>query len=302
MKILAMADQHIRDRDIEEITCCLDFIVETAKSEKPDLIISAGDFFHNADVKLDSPSAKLAIRTVSALADIAPIAILVGTASHDGMAPEIFTFAKGSHDKIVSVMPEQLYLSACSAPFITPSSDGNLYRSWLPGREQPAAVITMVPPVTKQFFQSRSDISGVDREIGEAMYGLFLGFGAQAAEYRSPHILVGHFNVSGATLSNSQVMTGRDIEVSRDQIALAHADLVTLGHIHLPQQIGENIFYSSSIYPVTVGEDHAHGFYIHELAADNLGKQINSRFIETPCRKLLLIYPAVSRLQERFYL
>ncbi|MDP2643696.1 MAG: metallophosphoesterase [Desulfobacterales bacterium] len=276
MRILATADWHVRDREIDEITTCLNFLVDTAAKEAVDLVVIAGDTFHSADTKLDSQSARLAIRTVSALADIAPIAILVGTASHDGKAPEIFTFARGQNDKIVSGMPEQLYLSR----------DGHLYGSWI-GNEQPAAVITMIPPPTKQFFQSKSDISGADQEIGEAMSGLFAGFGAQAAEYQSPHILVGHFNVAGSMLSNGQVRTGMDIEIGRDQIALAGADVVCMGHIHLPQQIGESgIFYSSSIYAVNAGEDHPHGFWIFDL--DNPDKGYVARqFYETPCRKIV---------------
>ena len=277
MKILHFADVHSRDKDIEEVVKCLNFIVETAEKEKVELIVIAGDIFHSQELKLDSLSAKLAIKTVSRLADIAPVAIVLGTASHDGKAPEILSFARGKYDVHVSSMPEQVYLY-----------QGCFYDHMV-GNCQPEAVVSLCPPPHKQFFQSASDISGVDQEIGAAMSGLFAGFGSQAAEYKAPHVLVGHFNVAGSMLSNQQIRTGMDIEIGRDQIALAGAAVVCLGHIHLGQQIGDNIFYSSSLYAANVGEDHPHGFYVHEIGPCNFNTAVeleSSRFIETPHKKL----------------
>ena len=263
MKILHFADAHLRDKDIEEAEKCLNFLIETARSEKVDLIINAGDTFDSQEIKLDSKSARLAIRVVSELADIAPVAIVLGTPSHDGKSPEILRFVKGKYPVHVSCVPEQVML---------------------PGID---AVITLIPQPTKQFFQTESGIAESDQEIGNAMSGLFAGFGAKAADLDCPHILVGHFTESGAMLSNGQVRTGVDIEVSLEQIKLARPDLICLGHIHLPQ--GN---YSGSIYANNVGENHKHGFFIHEL--DNLiNFTWNSRFIETPAKKLL-------RIQEDF--
>ena len=104
MKILHISDEHIRDKDIEEIQTCLDFIVATARAEAPDLIVSAGDLFDSQDVKMGSRSALAAIGLISALADIAPVAIVLGTASHDGKAPEILRFARGKFPIIVATM------------------------------------------------------------------------------------------------------------------------------------------------------------------------------------------------------
>ena len=279
MKILHCADWHLRDRDIDEVDKCLTFLTESAKTEAVDLIVIAGDIFHSQDVKLDSLSAKLAVKTVSALADIAPVAIVIGTPSHDGKAPEILRFARGKYDVYVTAFPHQVYLE-----------DGIFYDRPAGGEDYkvPDAVITLIPTPTKQFFQTSSDISGADLEVGQQMAGLFMGFGAQAAQYKAPHILVGHFNVAGSMLSNGQVRTGMDIEVGEDQIALANINLGCLGHIHLGQNFS-NIFYSSSIYAVNVGEDHPHGFYIHEFGPSNFNTETDlesSRFIETPCRKI----------------
>ncbi len=247
MKVLHTGDWHIRDRDIEEIERCLSFLVDTARDEAVDLAIIAGDTFDSQDVRLDSKSARLAVKTISALADICPVAVIVGTPSHDGQAPEILSYVRGRHTVWVASTPQQVIMT-----------NGSLGQWPLMDRSKIKAVLSLIPQVTKQFMQSP------DAEIGAAMSAIFAGFGAQAAG-RHPHILIFHGQISGAKASNNQDMTGRDIEVGRDQLELSQADLILCGHLHLPQQLGDKIFYSGSIYPNNFGELHEHGFYIHEV-------------------------------------
>lgn len=107
MKILHCADLHIREKDVEEIDGCLSMIVRTARDERVDLAVIAGDIFDSRDIKLDSRSALMAIAFVSALADICPVAIVLGTPSHDGKAPEILRFARGIFPIRVYARPDR---------------------------------------------------------------------------------------------------------------------------------------------------------------------------------------------------
>jgi len=251
VKIIHVSDEHLRDRDIDEIAICLNFIVETARAEQPDLIISAGDLFDSQDVKMGSRSALAAIGFISALADIAPVAIIKGTPSHDGNSPEILRFARGQWPIHVSTLPEQVGFFPIGDCFHELGGEGGPIF---------AAIITLIPQPTKQFFQTTAGVADSDQEIGAAMSGLFAGLGAAAAEYPGvPHVLVYHGCVSGGKAANGQVMTGRDIEVSRDQLAMSGADLILCGHLHLPQELPGSIFYSGSIYANNIGEDHRHG-------------------------------------------
>jgi len=273
MKILHLADLHMRDQDIDEIRKCLEFIIESATAERPDLAIIAGDVFDSRAVRLDSLSAKTAFGFVSRLANIAPVAVLIGTPSHDGMAAEVFAHVNADHPVYVSSIPEQVFMV-----------DGRFEHG--PGAS-PCAILSMVPTPTKQFFQTDSGIADSNEQIGQAMGALFAGFGAAAQAFGNPpHILVGHFQVGGAFVSETQQLTGVDIEVTRQQIEMAGADVVCMGHIHLPQQIGNNIFYSGSIYTKDFGEIYAHGFYYHSIEEH---QPVESRFIETPTRKLVKI-------------
>lgn len=257
MKILHAADIHARDKDIEETERCLNCVVDIAETQDVDLVVIAGDTFDSRDVKLDSKSAKLVVKTVSALAEIAPVAIVIGTPSHDGLAAEILRYAKGLYPVIVADVPKQVYLSAGS--FLTEDDDEGF-------GIHPELILTLVPQPTKQFF-NQGDIQTSNEAIAHGMAGLFAGFGAQASEYNCPHILIYHGSISGAKLSNSQTLTGMDIEISADQISLANPDVVLCGHIHLPQELPGNVFYSGSIYANNWGENHKHGFYIHEIEA-----------------------------------
>ena len=271
MKILHCADLHIRENDLAEIDGCLQKIVTTAQEELPGLVVIAGDIFDSRDVKLDSQSAITAIGFVSALADICPVAIVIGTPSHDGNAPDIMRYSRGKkYDVTVSSLPEQLYLY-----------QGALYRRKMVGNLQPEAVISMIPQPTKRFFQSASSIQTSDQEVGQAMSGLFMGF--RAGEYKCPHILVYHGGVSGARLPSGQISIGLDIEVSTDQMMLALPDLVCMGHIHQKQQIGDRSFYSGPIYATKIDEQGPNGFYIHHIPDDP--EEHRHVFIETPCKK-----------------
>jgi hypothetical protein len=277
LKILHMADIHARDKDLDEINRCMTTIIGTARAEKPDLIVIAGDIFDSRDIKTESETSLFIIGCMCILANIAPIAIVTGTPSHDGNAPRILESVRGVFPVKVVSAPEQIHLYASEFRAAEPYGIPN-------------AVLTLIPTPTKQYLQ------GSDGDITQAMSGLFAGFGAQAAEYKCPHILVTHLNIGGSKLPNGYVRVGMDIEVSIDQMNLGNFDLGCLGHIHINQCLGGKYFYSGPIYATKIDEDGPKGFYIHErhsICAEAGHYEWESRFIETPAKKVI-------RFQENF--
>jgi len=278
MKILHFSDVHCRDHDIKEIEKCLNFIVKRAQEEQPDIIIFAGDLFDAAGIRADSLSAKLAFKIFKELADIAPIAAIIGTPSHDSDTASILKYIKARYPVKVSTHPEQLYL--CEGDL-----ESDPAKLSCPDQAPIEAVISLCLAPTKQHFKTDSDIKTSDAEIASELSKVFLGFAAQAAEYDCPQILVLHCTIRGAAISDTQVMTGRDIEIGKDQVEMSGCDICLCGHLHYPQRIhNSNIFYSGSIVSLNWGEIHDHGFYIHELEGKKL---IESRFIQTPSTKLI---------------
>lgn len=279
LKILHTADWHMRDKDIVEIENCLLYIVNVAETERPDIIIHCGDVFDSAGVRADSLSAKLAFKTFQELSNIAPIAIVIGTPSHDGKVAETLKYIKARYPVHISTKPEQIYL--CEGDI---GIDPSRFRR----TEAPIeAVISMTPAPTKQYFQTNNGIKDSNSEIAAEMSKIFMGFATQAAAYSAvPHISVGHWQVDGAMISETQTLFGTDISISKDQMALANADIILLGHIHHCQDMGNNIFYSGSITGLNWGETSAKGFFIHEFSGKEL---IETSFIKTPSKKLIKI-------------
>jgi DNA repair exonuclease SbcCD nuclease subunit len=280
LKIIHSADWHYNDRDHDEIEKCVDFMIGKAVAEKPDLFVVSGDITDSQNLKLDSRSAKTICRQFSEMADIAPVVNIIGTPSHDGKSAEILRYVKGRFPIHVSEKPEQLLLQA-----------GRLRRVGSGISDDPIdAVITQIPTPTKQFFQADSDIEAGDKAISDAMTALLGAFGATAQRFKRPHIVNGHFQVGGAFISETQQLIGRDIEISADQLAMAEADVICMGHIHKAQQIRDNIFYSGSIHRKTFGETEAKGFYVHEfLLGDFIPYELKSTFHLTPTRQKLTL-------------
>ena len=227
------------------------------------------------DIKFDSLTARLVIETVSQFSQAAPVFVARGTKTHDGDIPELLQEIRTYFPVYVSTNPEQVFFTG----------DGFRRIGDLDGHMDGKALISSVPTPTKQYLQSMDGIEQTDQMVGEMMTSIFTHFGMTARQFDLPHILVGHWQVGGAYVSETQQLIGRDIEISTDQILSAHPDLCCLGHIHHPQQIGKHpIFYSGSSYRKDFGELSEKGFYIHEL--DGSGLQ-GSEFIQAPTRKLV---------------
>jgi len=287
VEILHTADWHSRAEDLDEIKACGDTILKTALERKPDLVVIAGDVFHSRDAKAESEHVKYSIGLVRDLSGICPVVGVIGTPSHDGKAPLLLNSVGSNHEVFIAERPVQVILRNDQLLPLTPDRIPDT-----PATLPPAAIITLIPAPTKEFFKSDAGISEGDQEIGQALTTMFAGYGATAANYQAPHILVGHWNVTGAFVSGTERLTGVDIEVSVDQMAMAQANVVCLGHIHLGQKIGENIFFSGSPQMNSWGEIADKGLFYHTIdwgdtvfRHDGERGQLTSEFITTPTTK-----------------
>lgn len=283
MKIGHFADLHSQEKGYDEIAKCAGFIVERIEEEKPDLIVFSGDASHFRDIRMESRAARLIVETFSRLADIAPVAIVQGTASHDGRVPEILSMVHGFHEIHVASKPEQAYLMR----------DGSFSTEIPEPPFEPKAVISCLPTPTKEWWSrgNGGSITQTDMEISSALSAILAGFGGQAAQFPGiPHLFVFHGTARGAKLCNGAQMIGREIEIGFDQIELVRCDIGMFGHIHLPQEPFPGIFYAGSVYAVDIGEAAtAHGFWMHELKDG----ERESVFHVTPTKK-------ISRIESDF--
>ena len=111
MKVLHTADWHFREKDHDEITKCVGFVLDYARRQKPDLICISGDITDSRQLNLDSRSSRTILYIISCMLDYAPVAIVIGTPSHDGNAALALRECRGKYPILVSDMPGQYIYS-----------------------------------------------------------------------------------------------------------------------------------------------------------------------------------------------
>ena len=280
MKILHTADWHLNNETADEMDDILNFIFNMADERNVDLTVIAGDIFDRRDIRFDSKAVRSAFAHITGLAEISPVLINIGTPSHDGMCSELFRFAKTDNPVYVASRPEQLVFNGETfSPIEYLASYPEVFRG-----SDLCAVLSVLPQPTKQWFQGDCSIDEADQQIATGMGTILGGFGAMAHGCGIPHILVFHHTIHGAKVGDNQYMIGREIEVPRDLMDLAKADIGMGGHIHYAQEIkGENCsyFYAGGPQRLNYGEMEPKGFYIHTIDG-----KVESEWIETPARKL----------------
>lgn len=296
LRILHTADWHVCDEFIGDATRCLEFMIKEAESRLPHLIVISGDIYNHRQIRQESAAARLAFFVVRKLANIAPVIILVGTPSHDGKAPEILGEINEDYPVWIEGNPNFLFV------YKSPLGEIRIDSHLEPKNDfAPIMTISCVPAFTKQYFQSKSDIDTSDQEIAKELGAIFANFGMMHKEfnrklrfnklpYPMPHILMGHWTIGGSFVHPAQALTGLDIEVARDHIELANADIVCMGHIHAQQKIGQNIYYPGSLFATDFGEIEVKGFYMHELELVDMGGSwaiVDSQFVKTPSPRLI---------------
>ncbi len=296
MKILHTADWHFGERDHDEIKKCLDFMIEYAQENVPDLFVVSGDITDSRYLNLDSRSARTIFNIVNAMLEMAPVAVVIGTPSHDGSAALALRECRGEYPIFVSAGPEQLaYISGCH-----PGGMWVTIKDIVEKKLDPDFILSQIPQPTKQYFINDLAIEDTDMAISNAMNSILTSFGDLPEGLRdTPHIVNGHFQVGGAFISETQQLIGRDIELSVSQLNMLNADLICLGHIHKAQKLGDNIYYAGSPTRMNFGETEDKGFYHHNLKYDFLGgdpakeklivRDLNSKFIQTPAKQMLEI-------------
>lgn len=277
MKVFHTADWHFREKDHDEISKCVGFILQQAIELKPDLICISGDITDSKYLSFDSRSARAILHIISDMLDIAPVAIVIGTPSHDGKAALALRECRGKYSILVSDMPGRFIYDGYQKKWLETS--GLIFPN-----DVPFFMITQIPQPTKQYFINEMSIEDTDKAISSAMDSIFAGFGNIPAELgKVPHIVNGHGQIGGAFISETQQLIGHDIEISKSQLSMLNADLVCYGHIHKAQDMGNNIFYSGSPARMNFGETEDKGFYIHEIHSH---KTVEPKFIKTPATYL----------------
>lgn len=228
MKILHTADWHIGqfkgpvvdgvNLRLQDTVKCLEYMVEVAQKEKPDIVCISGDIFHQEQIGPVRYSDEMIIATdtITKLADIAKgVIVMRGTPNHDGSGQFRVLdrmFAKTSHVHIITA-PTVLH---------TPYTD-----------------IACIPGFDKQEFRAKfPGLSADEENLAWSKYISDMVFALRAECEKTP-ILMAHYTVPGCNMESGQTSFFTNFEpvIPRETLMAARYEAVFLGHIHRPQII-----------------------------------------------------------------
>ncbi len=286
MKILHTADWHIgvfkgpekdgvnlRSLDTKK---CLEFMVEKAREELPELVLVSGDIFHTGRTWSDRCcdeviTAKEIISKLSAVAK--HIVVMRGTPNHDGegqfqVLKEFFSEIRNIH----VVTEPQVIQTEYADIAVVPGFDHGVFRAKFPG------------------LGKEKENETFSNELGNIVMGLK----AQCRPNRVA-VLMAHYTVPGCNTESgqSQLLTQFEPIIPVQSLETADYDLVALGHIHRPQELEsvDNAFYSGSINANNFNDEgQERGFWIHSFESpfeDGKEVRLSSEFVKTPYREFL---------------
>jgi DNA repair exonuclease SbcCD nuclease subunit len=259
LKLLHLADLHAKPERADELLQS----IAAAKKESTgvDLIVVSGDVWDGVIRNTRGSRFPELLEAIRSLADVAPVAMIYGTPTHD---------AEGSLD---------VFPTLDSKFGITILEPGKAYfyhkdrsdpaRISIDGGEYADAILFGVPEPSKKFLSEYFDnAKETDQAVRDGLRGLFGALGATRRQYPGlPCVMLYHGQVGGARLQNGDVLdNGSGIRPSIDDLAAVGADYIAMGDIHEPQQVGSlPAYYPGSAYPKDFGETHEAGGNLVEI-------------------------------------
>lgn len=252
-------------------------VVDMAAAETPDLIIVAGDLFHQAKVWSDRGlrEQSVIVNFIRRLLNIAPVFVLRGTPNHDSneqFQTLINTFGDMS-DSLVIATEIGVYSMQVGFQRVN---------------------IAALPGYHKTLFDVEQPMDSEETEgefytkvLTDTMVNLWHQCQAQPADY---NILVGHYTLQGCDLESGQTAFFAATEPIVDTSVLDNLDfdVACFGHIHKPQAMGNKAYYCGSIARMNFNDEgQDRGLWIHELRPNHGGR--SSRFETIKCREFQTI-------------
>lgn len=261
---------NLRERDTE---ACIEKVVTTVEEKRPELVLVPGDIFHVGKTWGDRQSrevitARRAIMRMKAAAGA--VIVMRGTPNHDGTGQfELLKeFFAGIPDVWVIDYPQVIKTQ------------------W--------ADVAVVPGFDRGTFRAKFSGLGKEEEnevLSNELSNIVMGLRAECAGDR-PAVLMAHYTVPGCEDAGShcRLLLNMEPVLYKETLEAAGFDLVALGHIHKPQRIDGNVFYSGSLNALTFNDEgEERGFWLHHFDGDGTPALRDSEFIRTPYREFLTL-------------
>ena len=277
MKVIHTSDWHIGQtlyqysRD-EEHKYFFNQLKNIVLEEKPDALIVSGDIFHAS-----TPSVMAQRLYYHALVELSrlydDLQIIVTAGNHDSPsrleAPrelwEAFNVTViGNLDFYKEVQENGLTYDASKIQI--PVRRNDVIVGW----------ILAVPFINAGNYPSLKEDDCYSKRVFSFYNNLKdnLKLNEQYAENHSV-ISMGHFMISGVDSASQNKLTGGlESVVSTEMSAISGIDYWAMGHVHHPQNVGENIRYSGSPFAMTFNEIYPHSVTVVEIENHNVDVKV----------------------------
>lgn len=255
LRVFHFADQHASPERADEYLKSMRVAYETCRDQKVDLIVSAGDLWDKA--VLNTKKFPQLVEAFRRLADVAPVAIIYGTPTHDADGSlEIFEELESKFG--ITILQPGIPYQLTDALRAIPHGFDALASA--------KALLFGVPEPSKKWLMSGTDsIAKAEQTVRDSLRHLFAGLGVIRRQYASlPCVMLYHGHAGGARRTDGEILDlGSGMRPSIDDLKMVGANYIAGGDEHLPQELGQsidlNFFYSGSIYLKNFGETHDAG-------------------------------------------
>ena len=288
LRVVHTADVHFDGRHPEPALRSLETLRDYVAGESVDLVIIAGDLHHRPVVAAESQRLPALIGVLREILARVPILAVYGTPSHD--APGSYEPYRGldTQYQLTAIGPGD-----AGTPLVL-TSGGRLVDPRDSDSRDAIAMVTGFPEPTRGWLLAEREGLGraeaTDQVLG-SLRRMLLGVAAVRRGYPElPSVLAYHGEITGARAATGQTLPPGGIALSRDDLALAGADYVALGHLHLRQQVANlPAWYSGSAYPVDWGETDRKSFAVVDLEGPGAPPSIEVVSYPHPPRKKLVV-------------
>lgn len=261
MKLAVLADSHFESSS--RFTECVrihNWIADDIASREVDLILHAGDIF---DGKSDPEEREAVATLLQRLAGIAQVVVVRG--NHDGEELSLFRRLHSKHPIHIFDRPDFIDVNG--------------------------VLVACLPWPTKSALLAKAGRVSPEQSsqlASEALRNVLRGFGQELTKYKGPRVLLTHAMVRGSKTSTERVLVGSDMELGLEDLGLAGADFVALGHIHLHnawEWNGVPTIYPGSCMRTSWGEVETKGYVVAEI----VGHKCTWELVPTPTTRMLLL-------------
>lgn len=241
MKFIHIADIHASRERLQQTLHILKSLKDKTESEDIDFILFAGDFWDSTITATKGSGFSDIVSSVRELEKSTRLFFVYGTPSHEPM---------GSLDAFCSVRTKvfsKFDIGTVSLP------------------ERIVKIIFIPEPRRSDFISDSTEKT--DNAINKYFDDIISVAKKETSGYST--IVVYHGEVKGAVYQNG-IYASSPTAIKKEKLEFLNAAYYALGHIHLPQEVFKNAYYSGSANPKNFGETHDGSYNLVSIENSNV--------------------------------